>query len=195
MEEEPMRQLLGFLGLALLALSCSPTASESTAADDTEKGKSVEVDFDGLKSKTPVDWIEEKPSGTLRWLQFRLPRKGDDKDDAELVIFKGISGESKANIERWKAQFTPPAGKKIDDVATVKEIKIGDRPATYLDVQGTFNPPPFAARGKVEKKPNYRMLAIHFEGPHELYHIKLTGPAKTVEAYKKGFDDWVKNFK
>jgi hypothetical protein len=39
------------------------------------------------------------------------------------------------------------------------------------------------------------MLAIYFDGPKDLYQIKLTGPAKTVEAYKKGFDEWLKNFK
>jgi hypothetical protein len=39
------------------------------------------------------------------------------------------------------------------------------------------------------------MLALHFEGPRDVYHIKLTGPAKTVEAYKKGFEGWLKNFK
>ena len=39
------------------------------------------------------------------------------------------------------------------------------------------------------------MLAIYYDGADNPYQIKLTGPAKTVEAYKKGFDDWVKNFK
>lgn len=191
-----MQRILAFLMLAFVALACSPSASESTAADsDKDKGKGVAINLDSLKSTTPGDWKEQKPSGTMRWMQFRLPRKGDDKDDAELVLFKGISGDSKANVARWKAQFTPPEGKKSEDVTEVKEIKIGDRSATYLDVQGTFTPPPFTARGKVEKKPNYRMLAIHFEGPSNIYHIKLTGPAKTVESYKKGFDEWLKNFK
>ena len=39
------------------------------------------------------------------------------------------------------------------------------------------------------------LLAIYFDGPENPYQIKLTGPAKTVEAYKTGFDEWVKNFK
>ena len=42
---------------------------------------------------------------------------------------------------------------------------------------------------------DYRMLAVHFEGKKEVYHIKLTGPAKTIDMYKKGFDEWVKAFK
>jgi hypothetical protein len=114
-----------------------------------------------------------------------------------MVIFQKLGGGAKANVERWKDQFVPPEGKKIDEVAEVKEIKLGDRPATYLDVQGTylFNPQPFNPRSKKEKKPDYRMLALYYDGPKEIYQIKLTGPAKTVEAYKKGFDEWLKNFK
>lgn len=193
-----MRQILGFVMLAFVALVSNPSASESNAADgDKEKSKGVVVDLDGLKSTTPGDWKEEAPSNRMRFAQFRLPRRGDDKDHAELVIFKGISGDSKANVERWKKQFVPPEGKKIDDVAEVKEIKIGDRTATYLDVQGDylFNPQPFNPRSKPMKRAGYRMVAIYFDGPKDIYQIKLTGPAKTVEAYKKGFDDWVKNFK
>ena len=39
------------------------------------------------------------------------------------------------------------------------------------------------------------MIGIHFEGPKEVYHIKLTGPAKTIDHYKKGFEQWIKGFK
>jgi hypothetical protein len=193
-----MQRIFGFAMLVCVALACSPSASESTAADgDKDKSKGVVVDLDGAKATTPGDWKEEAPANRMRFMQFRLPKKGDDKEDAELVIFQKLGGGSKANVDRWKGMFVPPEGKKIDDVAEVKEIKIGDRPATYLDVRGTykFRLQPFNPRSKEEKKPNYRMLAIYFEGPKEPYQIRLTGPAKTVEAYKKGFDEWLKNFK
>jgi hypothetical protein len=191
-----MRRILGFVVLAFLAQACGPSAGESTAADN-DKGKGVVVDLDGLKSQAPADWKEEEPSNRMRYLQFRLPKKGDDKDNAELIVFKGLGGDAQANVKRWKDQFVPPEGKTIDEAAKVEEIKIGGHPATYLDMRGSylFKFPPFDPNAKVQKKPNYRMLAIHFEGPKDVYHIKLTGPAKTVEAYKKGFDDWLKNFK
>jgi hypothetical protein len=191
-----MRRVIGCLILAFTTTACSPSASETNPADD-DKGKGVVVDLDGLQSTTPPEWKEEAPANRMRFLQFRLPKKGDDKEDAELVIFKGLGGGSKANVQRWKDQFIPPEGKKIDDVAEVKEIKIGDYPAVYLDIQGTYKVKlqPFNPRSKEEKKPNYRMLAIYFDGPKDVYQIKLTGPAKTVEAYKKGFDEWLKNFK
>ncbi|HEY7329441.1 MAG TPA: hypothetical protein VH592_17515 [Gemmataceae bacterium] len=193
-----MRRLLGFLMLAFLAAACSPSANESNAADgDKDKGKGVVVDLDGLKSTAPGDWKEEAPSNRMRFMQFRLPKKGDEKHDAELIIFRNISGTAKENVKRWKDQFTAPEGKTIDDVAKVEEMKVSGAELTYLDVSGTytFKTRPFDPGDKGEKRPNYRMLAVQFDAPKNVYHIKLTGPAKTVETYKKGFDEWVKNFK
>jgi len=76
-------------------------------------------------------------------------------------------------------------------------VKIGDSKGLYLDASGTYkhNPAPFDPKSKPELRENYRMLAIHFEGPKDIYHLKLTGPAKTVESYKKGFDEWFNGLK
>ncbi len=180
-----MRHTMWFAVLALGAV----------AADKGDKGTVVELD--GLRSMAPAAWKEEEPSNRMRFGQFRLPKKGDDKYDAELVIFKGLGGSAKANVDRWKGLFTPPEGKTIDDVAKVVEIKIGGHDATYLDVRGTYlmKTRPFDPNDRGEKRPDYRLLAIHFEGPKDVYHIRLVGPAKTVEAYKKGFDEWIKGFK
>lgn len=195
-----MRQLIGFMMLAFMAAACSPSASQSNVANSAEdkgKGAGAVVDIDGVKSTAPAEWKEEEPANRMRYMQFRLAKKGEDKENAELIIFKGLGGGGKANVERWKKQFLPPQDKKIEEVAQVTEIKIADRPAVYLDIQGTylFNPQPFNPRSKAEEKPDYRMLAIYVDGAQNPYQIKLTGPAKTVEAYKKGFDEWVKNFK
>jgi hypothetical protein len=163
------------------------------AADKAE----VVVDLDGLKSKAPKEWKEEPPANKMRYMQFRLPKATGDKEDAELQIFKNAGGSVKDNIKRWQGQFTPPAGKDIDDVSKVTEIKIGGKTATMLDIHGTylFKTRPFDPKDKGEKRENYRMLAIQFNGPENLYHIKLIGPAKTIEQYQKGFDEWLKNFK
>ena len=108
-----------------------------------------------------------------------------------MAISKGLGGGAKANIARWKSAFKPPAGKTIDDVAKVEEIKIGGMKATYLDVRGTYTAP-FSKAGP---QPDYRMLAVYFDGKDNAYTIKLVGPAATVEAAKKGFDEWLKAFK
>jgi hypothetical protein len=175
--------------LALLALS----ATGLRAADD----KGVVVDLDGLKSAAPAAWKEEAPSNQMRLAQFKLPKAGDDSYDVELVIFKSLGGSAADNVARWKGQFTPPEGKTVDDVSKVTEIKIGGRDATQLDIQGTylFKKRPFDPNEKGEKRADYRLVGVQFNGPDNVYHIRLLGPAKTVEHYKKGFDEWLKNFK
>ena len=103
-------------------------------ADD----KGVVVNFSGLKSRTPASWKEEIPANKMRFAQFRLPKVKGDAEDGELVIFKGLGGSAKANIDRWKMMFLPPEGKTIDDVAKVTEIKVGETKAPFLDVKGTY---------------------------------------------------------
>jgi len=187
-----MHTLLRGLALAFLvaAVGCYPAE-----AQDAKKGTVVE--FDNLKSTTPATWKSEEPTNKMRYMQFKVVKAAGDKDDAELIIFKGLGGSAEQNIDRWKKTFTPPEGKKIDDVAKVTKIEVGKHPAHYLDVTGTymFNPQPFNPQSKAEPRENYRMLAIHFEGPENVYHIRLTGPAKTIEAAKKGFDDWFNGMK
>ncbi|MFO0926399.1 MAG: hypothetical protein U0736_05080 [Gemmataceae bacterium] len=174
-----MRTML-FAGVLLAGLGSAVAAEE----------KGTAVDLDGLTSTAPAAWVKESPSNRMRYLQFRLPKVKGDTEDAELVIFKGLGGSADDNIVRWKRQFTPPGGK-------VTQIKIGGHQAALLDADGTygFNPAPFNPASKTIARPNYRMLAVHFDGPKDVYHIKLTGPAKTVAHYKKGFDTWLEGFK
>jgi hypothetical protein len=181
-----MRTVLGLVVLAVSALAC--------AAAEGDKDRPV-VNLDGLKSRVPAGWKKEEPKGKMRFAQFKLPHAKDDTVDAELVIFKNAGGTAKQNIERWKAQFVPPRGKSTDDVVKVTDLKIAGHKATYVDLQGTYNPPPFNPTFGGKKWPHFRMLAVQLEGPDNLYHILLTGPAATVEHHKKEFDEWLKGFK
>jgi hypothetical protein len=176
-----------------LALAFGLTVQPLTRAADKE---GVVIEMDGLRSKAPADWKEMMP-GRGRYAQFKLPAQKGDKYDGELIIFKGFGGSAKDNIDRWKKQFIAPEGKTIDDVAKVEEMKIGGHTATYLDVQGTYllKSRPFDPDEKPEKRENYRMLAVQFDGPDNVYHIKLFGPEKTIEAAKKDFEGWLKGFK
>ena len=99
-------------------------------ADD----KGTDVSFDGLKSATPAGWKEETPSNRLRWMQFRVPKAKDDEANGELYITKGITGSKDDNLKRWKGQFLPPEGKKIDDVTKVEEFKVAGCEVLYVDM-------------------------------------------------------------
>jgi hypothetical protein len=39
------------------------------------------------------------------------------------------------------------------------------------------------------------MICVIFESSNGPFYITLTGPARTVEQHKKGFDEWIKGFK
>lgn len=179
-----MRRFLLPAGVLLAVLTAS------RAADDK---KGTKVTLDGLSSTTPAGWVKEKPANTMRFLQFRLPKAKGDPADAELVINKGLGGSAKDNIKRWRDQFAAPKGKKV--VAKEEKIKIGGHDALMLDIQGDFTPPTFRPGVKAKTYPGYRMIGIQWEGPDTTYHFKLSGPAKTIEKHKKGFDAWLKGFK
>ena len=177
--------------------ACALLAALTINATADDKAKGTKVTFDGMTSTTPATWVEQTPSNKMRFLQFKLPKVKGDKEDAELVIFKGLGGSAAANISRWKDQFVAPKGKSADDISKESEIKIGGKAATQVVVNGTFkyNPAPFNPKSKNELRPDYKMIAIHFEGPKDIYHIKLSGPTKTIESYEKGFEAWIKGFK
>lgn len=185
--------LSGAVGLAVIlaALGLNQVLAEG---DDKKADKGGVVEIDGLKSAAPAAWIEEKPASKLRLKQFRLPKVGEDKEDAVMLVIylDGQGGSSEENVKRWKGMFTPPPGKSIDDVAKVDTFKVSGVPATYVDVQGTYTAPPFE---KQPPKKDYRMLAVYWDSKNGPYFIRLVGPARTVEQYKKGFEDWMKDFK
>lgn len=183
-----------------LGLTAWVTLILAGSAQGGEKG--TVVTLDKYKSSTPATWVAQEIDPKLskfRTHQFKVPGAKDQKEDAELVIFffQGAGGSVRENIDRWKKMFRPPEGKSLDDVSKVDTFKVGDIGITYLDIHGTyeFKNPPFAPNAKVERKQNYRMFSIYFDSPDGPYFIRLTGPAKTMEQHKKGFDEWLKNFK
>jgi hypothetical protein len=188
-----MRRILFLLLPALCTLTwCSMTL----AGDD----KGTEVKLANLKSTTPKNWKAEKINNKLRLHQFAVPKAADDGADGEVVIFffgEGSGGTVDENVKRWKKMFEAPEGKTIDEAAKVETFKVGKSSITYLDVAGTYlsKKAPLDPNSKVERLANYRMLSIYFDCEGGPYFLRMTGPAKTVEQSKKGFDEWVKNFK
>ncbi len=201
-----------WLVLLCLGLIACDSPTSTTPQNDTEPsvpnatseaqedGKGTVVTLAGLKSTTPATWEKQKPSNRLRKFQFKIPKVKGDKDDAEMVIFyfgKGGGGGVKANLNRWKGQFEAPKGKKLEDVTTLKEFKVGDAEVTKLDIYGTYlyKFPPFSPRAKIIRKENYRRIGVIFSTDEGPYFITFTGPKKTVDANAKAFDKWIKAFK
>ena len=67
---------------------------------------------------------------------------------------------------------------------------------TMMDIAGTYVAKmPGDPNDKGVEKPNFRAQNVFFASPNGPYFFNLRGPAKTVEAQKKPFEDWVKAFK
>ncbi len=173
-------------GLLTLALSATVWADE------------VEVQIDGMKSKTPAGWKEDPKPRQMRLHTFMLPKADGDTDATELAIFyfKQGSGSVEANLERQVKKFEPAEGKDKLDV-TVSKIKLGKHEATYQDIQGTYLSkfPPFDPNAKITRKAGYRQLYVIFKGDSGEYYMTLLGPAKSVAKNQKDFEEWLKNFK
>jgi len=191
-----MKHTRACIVLGLAALVGAVQASAPTPGD----AKGEEVTLGGLKSRVPSAWKTEAPSNKLRVYQFRVPKAEGDKEDAELVVFffgEGSGGDTDANLKRWKTQFQPPKGKTIDEVSRVEKYKVGKVDVVCLDVQGTYLSkfPPNDPNAKVVPKADYRRFNAVFDTDKGAYFITFTGPAKTMEKNKAGFDNWVKAFK
>ena len=81
--------------------------------------------------------------------------------------------------------------------AKVTDFEAAGGKGQLLDIAGAyqFKARPFDPNAKTEEKKGYAMVALHWEGPNNVYHFRLTGPAKTVEKNRQAFIDWLKSFK
>jgi hypothetical protein len=177
-----------FVACAALVYASVPAG----AADKDKKGAVVSIA--ALRATAPAEWKEEKPSGSMRLQQFLLPKAEGDETDAEVTLYKA-GGDVKANVDRWKNQFELPKGKKEADVVKEQQMKVSDVDVAYLDITGTYKAPPFDPKYKGKKMENFRLIGVIFDTKDGEYQIRLIGPEKTVEKYKKGFDAFVKSFK
>src|SRR5262245_38093860 len=97
-------------GLGVLAWSSGPGLAGGK--------KGIEVTVDGMKSRVPASWREDKVPEKLRKFrvkQFVVPHADGDETDAVVFIsyLGGQGGSVRENIGRWQALFRPPEGKSI----------------------------------------------------------------------------------
>ena len=156
-----------------------PAAAHGSPAPDAAGAS------EGLKFAPQPGWITEKPSGSMRQAQYRLPKADGDPQDAELVVyyFQGGGGGVQANIDRWVGQFSKPDGSPVNDAKTSRKT-VNGIPLTIVDVSGTY----MGGMGSETKSlTDSRMLAAVVEAGNGPWFFKLTGPAKTVARWESSF--------
>lgn len=193
-----MRIWVAIMAVVALCVSCSeptPTSevrgSGSAPAPAAAHGSAApggELHF-----QPPNGWRSETPSSSMRKGQYKLPRAEGDTEDAELVVYyfgQGQGGSVDANVERWIGQFRKADGAPAGDVARRTTVEVRGIKITIVDVSGTYTGGgPMMGSG--EPKPNYRMLAAVAETPGGPWFVKLTGPARTVAGWEKGFQEFL----
>ncbi len=161
-----------------------------------EPAKGTPVKLKGYQATTPADWQAEKPWNRLRKYQFRLPASEGDRRDAEVIILSNFGGTTASKHTRWKADFIPPEGKKIADVAKTSRYQQGPLTAEILDVAGTwiYKAAPFDPKSKAKPFPGSRVIWVILTIDQDSYQIRLAGSEKTVSERKKQFDAWWQGF-
>jgi hypothetical protein len=140
----------------------------------------------GLKLTTPDSWQSVPPSSPLRQGQWAVAPLETGQDAGEITAFyfgPGQGGDTASNVNRWLASLKKPDGSAIEGKTTTRTVR-GIR-ITQVEGFGVF------ASGMpgqpTTPKPDYGLLGGILEGPQGRVFLKLTGPAKLVEAQRASF--------
>lgn len=166
-------------GLSLL-LASAMTLSISAEDKPEAKAPAVkEVVLQDIKLNLPESWKSQKPENKLRLAQFDIPAVEGDEEGAALVVsaFNG-GGGLKENMPRWIGEFR-------DSVKVVaKNGECAQGAYELAEVSGLYVGPSF--RRRTTPLENGRAITIVLmpkDKPY--YYLKLSGPAKTVDAAAK----------
>ncbi|MFQ5677680.1 MAG: hypothetical protein ACE5G1_17455 [bacterium] len=180
--------------LLVLMIACS---EQQENADNNQDMAVITQSNAGLSWQIPSDWIEEKPTSTMRAAQFRLPKAEADTEDANVVVFyfQGEGGGVRANIQRWISQFKLPEGELTREVTEEAKTEVNGLTHTLVDIRGTylFRPMPMAANAT--EKPGFRMLAAVIEGGAGPWFVRFVGPEATVAKWENSFRKFLGSFK
>ena len=141
----------------------------------------------GIRWTAPAGWKAEAPR-PMRAATYSIGLAAGDQGIAECIVNyfgPGQGGGVDANLERWKGQVQGPDGKAAP--ASVAKRTVRGVPIVVVDSSGAYTGMggPFAASKPV---PGYRLLGAIVEAPGGTVFFKLTGPAKTIAAQEKAFN-------
>ncbi len=125
-------------------------------ADEPAAGKQVSIDVFGKgKLQVPAEFKRIQPKSQIVQHEFEASTgEGKDAEIARVTMMEA-GGDVKANVRRWKGQFT--GGDK--EANKSEEISIGPWAVHIVDLNGSYGESmgggPFAG-GKVVQRENYR---------------------------------------
>jgi hypothetical protein len=149
----------------------------------------------GLRWTMPAGW-RAQPERPMRAATYTIAAAPGDREPGECAVFffgRGQGGSVQDNIDRWRSQIVGPDGKPA--VAKIDKQQARGLTTTRVDASGGYTGMggPMAASSKAI--PNYRLLGAVVEGPggNNIF-VKFTGPAQTVAANFKQFEQLLTSF-
>ena len=165
-----MRHLLC---VALLTFSAASAFAESAA---------------GVRWTAPAGWKAEA-ARPMRAATYSIPLAAGDQGVAECVVNyfgPGQGGGVDANVERWRGQVQGADGKPA--TAKVDKRTVRGIPVTTIDASGAYTGMGGPMMAGSKPVAGYRLIGAIVEGPGGSVFFKLTGPAKTIAAQQKNFE-------
>ena len=149
----------------------------------------------GLRWTMPAAW-RAQPERPMRAATYTIGAAPGDREPGECAVFffgPGQGGGVQDNIDRWRGQIVGPDGKPV--VAKIDKQQVRGLTITRVDSSGGYTGMggPMAASSRAI--PGYRLLGAVVEGPggNNIF-VKFTGPAPTVAANLKQFEQLLASF-
>lgn len=143
----------------------------------------------GIEWTMPKRWANAAGS-SMRVATYNIPGPSD-APEAQCAVFyfgPGQGGGTTANIDRWIDEFSDPKTPE----RTSKTVN--GMPVSLVRVKGTYVAHA-GMGGDAGTHPDHELYGAIVEGPSGAVFFKLTGPAKTVDAAAKEFDQMLGSLK
>jgi hypothetical protein len=157
----------------------------------------VEGSAGGIRWTAPPRWTVQA-ARAMRMATYTVPgvasarsgpgETGSEAGECGVFYFgRGKGGTVEENFDRWVAQFerASPAKKTTTGIAGM--------PVHRIDISGTYLAPGGPMMQSQGKKAGWRLLGAIVEAPEGLVFFKCTGPAATLAAAQKEFDQLLRS--
>ena len=168
------------------------TPSGGGAGAGPAAGTFVELQFE-----MPEGWEPRPVSSALRRAQYELPTGEDGESGGELVIYyfgPGEGGPMRANLDRWKGQFTTAEGAPLPaDAVREESFESNGMQMTLLEVHGTYNNSMMPGAGGGSTTAENRMIAGIVQTETGPWFIKAVGPDAAIAAERENITAFLKS--
>jgi hypothetical protein len=190
-----MRNLFLLVFVLVLGCNSNPKKDEQVKENVITTPKMENLPAGEVTFIAPDGWLAEVPSNPMRKSQYRLP---GPEGDAELAVFNfpGTGGTVDANLDRWYGQFKQSDGGNTKDKVVSETKEVNGLKVTVVYVTGIYLKPRDSSMmgGPVDEMANYAMRAAIVETANGPWFYKAVGPQRTIDNWKKAFDEMVATF-